>query len=122
MSATILIVEDNIVTLKTLNAIVSQKYTTILAKDGKEALDIIKHRDLDLILLDIMIPKIDGLSLSEIIKDDDGLLSTPIIFVTGLDSEDIEVDGLKCSEIDCITKPFTGEQIMSAIEKNLKSD
>lgn len=102
---TILIVDDNKsnidVLLGTLN-----NYDIIAALSGQEALDIIKIEKIDLILLDIMMPILDGYEVCEILKSNSEYENIPIIFLTAKnDTEDIK-KGFECGAIDYITKPF----------------
>jgi diguanylate cyclase (GGDEF)-like protein len=118
--ATILIVEDNPMNLKVLDTIVSNKYDTVLATTGTEAIEKAKSNDVDLILLDIMLPELDGYTVCKILKDSDYCKSTPIIFVTALNSHEDELKGLECGGVDFITKPFSAPIVMARIDTHLK--
>lgn len=100
--AQILIVEDNSDYQELLqNFLKSAGHIVDITKDGVEALDFIKKHPVDLVLLDIMLPKIDGYGVCELIRKDS---NTPIIMLTALDSETHQVRGYDLQIDDYITK------------------
>lgn len=84
--------------------------------DGKAAADILEERDFDLILLDIMIPYIDGFELMEYIKQ----LNIPVIFITAMNSVHDRVKGLKMGAEDYIVKPFEVAELLARVEVVLR--
>ncbi len=101
----ILVVEDNPDYKELLqNFLESAGYAVTLAEDGVEALLIAKKQVFDLILLDIMLPKIDGYGVCEVIRGESNI---PIIMLTALDSEAYQVRGFKLCIDDYITKPVS---------------
>jgi len=103
----ILIVDDEKANLKILTHILGQDFVIYTAANGASAIEKAKEYKPDLILLDILMPEMDGYqTLSEIKKCDD-IQKTPVIFITGLDSEEDEEKGLSLDAADYITKPFT---------------
>lgn len=113
----ILIVEDevSISNLIKINLDVAG-YKTRQAYDGEEALDIISKNKIDLILLDVMIPKIDGFELIQKIK----YMSIPVIFLTAKDSVIDKVTGLRLGAEDYIVKPFESIELLARIEVVLR--
>lgn len=102
---TILIVDDNKSNIDILLGALNN-YDIIAALSGQEALDIIKTEKIDLILLDVMMPILDGYEVCEILKSNPEYKNIPIIFLTAKnDTEDIK-KGFECGAIDYITKPF----------------
>jgi diguanylate cyclase (GGDEF)-like protein len=118
--ATILIVEDNSINLKVLDNIVSSEYNTILSKDGKDAIEKAKSNKIDLILLDIMLPELDGYTVCKVLKNDNTCKDIPVIFVTALTSHEDELKGLESGGVDFITKPFSAPIVMARIKTHIK--
>ena len=101
----ILIVEDDPSIQEILHDFIQEAgYDITLASDGVEALTKFSESHFDLILLDIMLPKIDGYSVSEVIRKKSDI---PIIMLTALDSKEAQIRGLDLMVDDYITKPFS---------------
>ena len=92
-------------------------YNTIEASDGITAVDIAQKKRPDLILLDIMLPKLDGLSVCKRVKNS---LSVPIIMLTAKDSEIDKILGLELGADDYITKPFSVRELVARVKANLR--
>lgn len=114
----ILIVEDEKNVRESLELILGAKYNLILVSDGKKALDIIASKSIDLALLDIRLPEINGLELLERIKDVDK--SIPVIMLTGVKTVDTAVTAMKLGAYDYISKPFEIQELLILIEKALE--
>ncbi|GKU77350.1 response regulator transcription factor [Paenibacillus sp. L3-i20] len=117
MSKKILIVEDDIHISKIIKMnlnIVS--YETIEVYDGEAALALLQQEKFDLILLDVMIPKLDGFALMERIKP----YNTPVIFLTAKNSVYDKVNGLKLGADDYMVKPFEAIELLARIETVLR--
>lgn len=104
--AVILIVDDEISNIEIMNAVLEDDYEVCFATSGEEALDIVRKAPPDLILLDILLPGIDGFGVCQAIKNDTALADIPIIFTTGLGDTEDEVRGLSMGAIDYVTKPI----------------
>ena len=117
----ILAVDDNKLNLKTVNAILRNKnYELTLSNNGKEAIDVLKTKKVDLVLLDIMMPEMDGFEVCETIKNIPEHKETPIIFLSSKwESENI-VKGFRSGAVDYITKPFTKEELCARISNHLQ--
>lgn len=101
----ILIVEDDPSIQALLHDFIKEAgYSVVLAADGVEALAKYSQQDFDLVLLDIMLPKIDGYGVCEVIRQKSDV---PIIMLTALDSEANQIKGLDLQADDYITKPFS---------------
>lgn len=101
----ILIVEDDVSIQALLHDfIIEAGYDVAIAADGVEALTLFSEQSFDLILLDIMLPKIDGYGVCEVIRQKSDV---PIIMLTALDSEQNQIKGLDLHADDYITKPFS---------------
>ncbi|KAB1438400.1 response regulator transcription factor [Candidatus Galacturonibacter soehngenii] len=115
----ILIVEDekNISDLIKIN-LMEAGYHCVCAYDGKQAADLIEQNNWDLILLDIMLPKINGYELIEYIKP----LDISVIFITAKASVTDIVKGLKLGADDYLTKPFEIIELLARVESVLRRD
>ena len=115
---TILIVDDEqpIVDILVYN-LEKEGYHTIAANDGMTAVDMALEQKPDLILLDIMLPKLDGLSVCKRVKNS---LNVPIIMLTAKDSEIDKILGLELGADDYITKPFSVRELIARVKANLR--
>jgi len=120
MGKRILIVDDekNIRDLLKFN-LENEGYETIEAKDGQEALDKVQE-NIDLMVLDLMLPKIDGLNVCKQIRNDEKIGNLPIIMLTAK-SEDIDrIIGLELGADDYVTKPFNTRELIARIKALLR--
>lgn len=101
----LLVVDDVPENLIILYKLLRKEYQVIGANSGKEALQILSADRPDLILLDIMMPDMDGLEVCRVLKEDDRLREIPIIFITALTDEMDESRGFEAGAVDYITKP-----------------
>lgn len=117
----ILVVDDNPQNIQVLgNLLMTQDYEIGVAENGRIALNFIKKRQPDLILLDVMMPEMDGIELCETLKDDILLSHIPIIFLTAkTDTEDI-VRGFEVGGADYVTKPFIAAELLARIKTQLE--
>lgn len=124
---TVLIVDDMTTNLLILSDLLKDEYQIKIAKNGQKALDIVHSSDeVDIILLDIMMPDIDGYEVCRQLKSNPKTKNIPIIFVTAKDNDADEEYGLNLGAIDYITKPFNKAivrlRIRNHLELKLKSD
>lgn len=124
---TILIVDDMTTNLIILSDILKDEYNIKIAKTGTKALEIVHSQDnIDLILLDIEMPDINGYEVLKKLKNSDKTKNIPIIFVTAKSSEEDEEYGLNLGAIDYITKPYSKSivkiRIKNQINLKLKTD
>ena len=115
---TILIVDDEkpIVDILVYN-LEKEGYNTLEANDGITAVEIATSKKPDLILLDIMLPKMDGLTVCKQIRNS---LNVPILMLTAKDEEIDKILGLELGADDYITKPFSVRELMARIKANLR--
>lgn len=118
---TILVVDDepNIVDLLVFN-LEKEGYNTIVANDGITAVDMALKEKPDLILLDVMIPKLDGISVCKKIRYALNISNIPILMISARDTESDKIVGLEMGADDYITKPFQTRELMARIKANLR--
>ena len=116
----ILIVDDLPENVRLLSSLLTnQGYKVSTATDGKMALSAIKEEHPDLILLDIMLPVINGYQVCQILKSQPHTSHIPIIFLSGLDSEADKIEAFKVGGVDYITKPFFVEEVIVRVKTQL---
>ena len=114
----ILIVEDDLSIQALLHDFIQEAgHNVVLASDGVEALAKYSEQSFDLVLLDIMLPKIDGYGVCEVIRQKS---SVPIIMLTALDNEENQIRGLDLQADDYITKPFSMPVLLRKIAAVLR--
>lgn len=115
----ILIVEDDeSLALAIAQILNEQKYQTEIAYNGEDGLDYALHDNYDLILLDIMLPKLDGFSLVKKLRQNKN--NSPIIMLTAKDDIHSKITGLDSGADDYITKPFVKEELLARIRANAR--
>ena len=118
----ILLVDDNTINLQLLHETLDgQAYQLLAARSGEEALRIARKANPALILLDIMMPGIDGYETCARLKADDATRNSVVIFLTALQSTEEKVRGLSLGAMDFITKPFDPEEIIARVSVQLES-
>ena len=118
MDKKILIIEDEAAIQKILSEPLTYAgYKITTASDGLEGINIFHEQDFDLILLDIMLPKIDGYTVCEMIRQESQI---PIILLTALDTEDAQIKGFDKLADDYITKPFSIKLVLKRVEALLR--
>ena len=119
MGKKILVVEDerNIVDILTFN-LQREGYDTLEALDGAAGLRLALERDPDLILLDLMLPKMDGFQVCRTLREQGR--ATPIIMLTAREEETDKVLGLELGADDYITKPFSMRELLARVKSNIR--
>jgi len=118
---TILIVEDEKTVLDTLaHNLQNEGYKVLKAQDGEAALGVIRKKRPDLVLLDIMIPVMDGLAVCQIVRRDPVIAATPIIMLTARGTQGDKMVGLDSGADDYITKPFGVGELLARIRAVLR--
>lgn len=116
----ILIVDDSPDTLGMLNdALEKSNMTTLVALEGKQAISIAKKMLPDVILLDAIMPNMDGFETCKKIKSDPDLKNIPIIFMTGLSDTESIVKGFSAGGVDYLTKPINPQELIARINVHL---
>lgn len=121
MKATILIVDDIPANLNVLRkALEPEGYTILGATSGEFALQIATRAIPDLILLDVMMPGIDGFETCRRLKAEPSTANIPVIFITAKVEQEEVVTGFRVGGVDYITKPFKNEEVLARVETHLK--
>ena len=116
---TILIVDDTIANLDILVELLD-KYDVIDTTNGEDALEVVKNEKVDLILLDIMMPNMDGYEVCNILKANPQTKDIPIIFITAKSDEESIEKAYDFGGSDYVTKPFQSKELLSRVKKELK--
>src|SRR5262245_20267832 len=95
-------------------------YTTVSASNGREALEKVATEAPDLILLDVMMPIMDGLTTCRILKEDDETRLIPVVIMTGLDGFDDRIQGIEAGADDFLTKPVNQRELLARMQTTLR--
>ncbi|MCL2124504.1 MAG: response regulator [Oscillospiraceae bacterium] len=117
----ILIIDDEKPNLNVLGHTLRQEYTVYTARDGKTGLEIANEYLPDLVLLDIIMPEMDGYEVLTKLKESDKTKDIPVVFITGLVSSESVQKGMSMGAADYIFKPFSASNIKEKVEGQLRS-
>ena len=117
---TILIVDDMVTNIEILDGILSSEYDILFATNGQDALEIALSRSPDLILLDVMMPGMDGYQVCKALKREEKTQDIPIIFVTANNQEEDESRGFEEGVVDYITKPVRSSIVKARVRIHLE--
>ncbi|WP_277985507.1 methanogen output domain 1-containing protein [Methanolobus psychrotolerans] len=113
-------VDDEIMNIELLTAYLEEKYTVITATNGKKALDIVSEEKPDVVLLDVMMPEMNGYQVCENVKMDSKTQFTPVIMVTALSGRDDWIAGIEAGADEFLTKPVNKMELLTRINSLLK--
>lgn len=117
----ILVVDDVMENIQiVMNILKEEDYTLSFATDGREALELVKNNNFDLILLDIMMPKLNGFEVCKQLKSDESSKDIPVIFLTAKSDIDSIEKGFKLGGVDYIIKPFHAEEMINRVKNHLE--
>jgi DNA-binding response OmpR family regulator len=120
MSEKVLIVEDEPTLVETLEYNLSrQDYEVVTAMDGQKALEVARRERPDLIVLDLMLPGIDGVEVCRVLRQE---MSAPILMLTARDEEIDKVVGLEVGADDYMTKPFSMRELIARVKALLRRE
>ena len=112
MKSTILIVDDNAASRETLESVLGEEgYNLQMAEDGTQALEMADALHPDLILLDVMMPGMDGFEVCRRLRSTPGLVEVPIILLTALDDSASRIEGIQSGADDFLSKPFDRQEL-----------
>jgi diguanylate cyclase (GGDEF)-like protein len=116
----ILIIDDTPTNIQVLSEFLSEEYTVYFAMNGEKGLELARDKKPDLILLDIMMPVMDGYQVCQKLKESEETVQIPVIFITAMSSTDEEARGLELGAIDYITKPISLPIVKIRVRNHLK--
>ena len=120
MQQKILIVDDAPINIQILNEALKDRYRIFFATNGRDALRLATSAMPDMILLDVMMPEMDGYEVCRAIKADPVMKDIPIIFITAMNQQDNETTGLELGAADYITKPFNPDIVRLRVRNQLE--
>lgn len=121
MKEKILVVDDNLMNLEAVSHHLKKEgYQIALASDGKQAMEILKQDDFDLVLLDVLMPDMDGFEACAMIRKIDRLKDVPILFLTAKTEREDIVAGLELGAQDYIPKPFDAAELIARVKTHLE--
>ena len=116
----ILVVDDMPINLKLLlNILKKHHFKVLIAKDGEKALQMVILRNPHLILLDVMMPGMNGFEVCRRLKENTKTQDIPVVFMTALSDTDDKIKGFQLGAVDYVTKPFEPEEVLSRIRTHL---
>ena len=116
----ILLVDDEPDFVQSLKVILEKKgYAVITASDGREGLEKARHERPDLIILDVMLPKMNGYEVCQLLKFDEKFWEIPVVMLTARAQDQDKVTGKETGADGYITKPFDPEQLIIKIKEHL---
>lgn len=120
-SAQILVVDDNEMNRDMLSRrLERQGYQVMVAEDGQRALDMMRQKNYDLVLLDIMMPNVNGYEVLEQVREDEALRQTPIIMISAVDDLDSVVKCIELGAEDYLFKPFNPVLLRARVSASLE--
>jgi len=116
----VLIVDDERSNIIALTHILGQEYTVYVAKNGLDAIEVAKEYLPDVILLDILMPEMDGFEVFSLLRNEEETSAIPVIFVTGLGDAENEEKGLNLGAADYISKPYNSSVVRLRVTNQIK--
>jgi diguanylate cyclase (GGDEF)-like protein len=118
--ATLLVIDDTVQNIETLAEAVEDIFTIIFATRAAEGLDLAVRENPDLILLDVVMPDLDGYQVCGRLKSDHRTVNIPVVFVTALGTEEDQTRGFELGAVDYITKPFSTPVVRARLRNHLE--
>ncbi|MEA3513116.1 MAG: response regulator [Campylobacterota bacterium] len=117
---TILVVDDTKVNIQILMELLGDDYDILACRDGETAIEMAQEDKPDLILLDIMMPKMDGFEVCEKLKEKPDTKEIPIIFLTAMSDEDSIEKAYDIGGSNYVTKPFKPKELLARVKRELE--
>lgn len=115
----VLAIDDEVINIQIIRDVLGDAYEVLFATRGAEGIEIARKTLPDLILLDVMMPDMDGFQVCERLKEDPLTAAIVVIFITGQDSTAQEIQGLEAGAIDYITKPIQRQVVQARVRNHL---
>ncbi|MFT7091927.1 MAG: putative two-component system response regulator [Candidatus Azotimanducaceae bacterium] len=120
--ATVLVVDDQTTVIRVMERMLSDEYIVLTAKSGAAALEIARGKRPDLILLDMVMPEMNGIQVCKHLRKDPLTASIPVIFVTSMDDRHNEETGFRAGAVDYISKPPSPGIVRARINVHLEKN
>ena len=117
--ARILLADDNADMRDYVRRLLAPKYDVVAVADGETALDLARYEQFDLVLSDVMMPRLDGFALLRALRADDRTSTMPIIFLSARAGEESRVEGMGAGADDYLVKPFSARELLARVEAHL---
>jgi len=118
--ATIVLADDNADMREYLSRLLRERYEVIAVGDGVAALAAVQERIPDLVLADVMMPRMDGLQLLKALRDNDPTRNLPVILLSARAGEESKVEGIESGADDYLVKPFSARELLARVEGHLR--
>ena len=118
--ARLLIADDNRDMREYLRRLLMQSYDVEAVADGQTALNVARGQEIDLVLSDVMMPKVDGFALLKELRSDDRTKTIPVILLSARAGEESRVEGMVAGADDYLVKPFSARELLARVEAHLK--
>lgn len=119
-SARVLVAEDNADMRQYISRLLAARWEVQTVPDGEAALAAIRERKPDLVLTDVMMPRLDGFGLLRHLREDESLRDVPVILLSARAGEEARVEGLGAGADDYLTKPFSARELIARVNANLE--
>ncbi|MFW6308053.1 MAG: response regulator, partial [Campylobacterales bacterium] len=115
----VLIVDDEPINIQKLSTILDKEYEVIISTSGKKAIEIARKTKPDIILLDIVMPDMDGYEVCRRVKSDEELADIPVVFITAKLNDEDEAKGFSYGAVDYIKKPFNPISVKARVKTHI---
>ncbi len=119
-SAKLLVVDDQVINIQAVNALLSDDYTILVATNGEDALKVAEEQSPDLILMDVVMPTMSGKEVCMLLKANEATAEIPVIFITNMSGEKDENECWESGGVDFITKPFNPYTLKNRVRSHLE--
>ena len=118
--AAVLVADDNADMLEYVRRLLATRYEVEAVSDGQAAFDAARSRRPDLILTDVMMPRLDGFGLLQAVRADNALRDVPVVLLSARAGEEAKVEGLEAGADDYLLKPFSARELIARVDANLQ--
>jgi len=118
---TVLVIDDDILNITALTHLLSDEFNIISERNGRNSLQVVKTTKPDVILLDVIMPDMNGFEVIAALKNDEDTKNIPVIFITGLNNTKDEEQGFVLGAVDYINKPFSSYVVKQRIKNQLQT-
>jgi PAS domain S-box-containing protein len=118
----VLVVDDNADMRNYVSGLLRDDYAVTTAKDGREALELARELLPDIVLTDVMMPRLDGFGLLSALRDDPRTMHIPIVMLSARSGDNAAVEGLEAGADDYLVKPFSARELQARVRANLELD